>query len=149
MKETTVSPLALSAVVNEVWFLQLVVPNCRPLCCRCHSQTGVGPGSIYCAKFLLTWHCWCGQSAGASERDADHALAGFYLQSIVLNVEMKSDTSMNARFSLHRCELDDTRLGSDTGITKSVYVSYMQILICQYQTLYVTLFAVNGRKNKI
>ena len=61
------------------------------------------------------------QSAGESHREDSRALAMLQLQSIVLNAEMKSDTSMKARFSLHLCQLDDIRPGRDIGITRSVH----------------------------
>ena len=75
--------------------------------------------SIWCGWVPAAW--WrCGQTAGAGDRDDASALARFQLQSIVLAADVKSDTSMKARFSLHRCELDDIRPGRDAGITRSV-----------------------------
>jgi len=77
---------------------------------------------------LLTqrWR-WCGQSSVANQREDGDALASFQLQSIVLGAEMKSDKSLEARLSLHRCELQD-----DKRIARSVnpFVELLQTRLC-------------------
>ena len=76
--------------------------------------------STFAVEYSWARPCRCGQSAGTSDREPSRALASFQLQSIVLAVEMRSDTSMEAKFRLHRCLLDDIRPGRDAGITRSV-----------------------------
>ena len=98
------------------------------------------PGWNGLTQVYLKNGCWngvrvrvCGvvKSCGASQREDGRALARFQLESIVLDVDMKSDTSMKARFSLHRCELDDIRPGRENCITRSVTF----VLLLAHQSL--------------
>jgi len=58
------------------------------------------------------------KTTGTSTRNEKDSLGRFELQTIAVDGQMMSDTSMKASVILCKCVLDDTRPGREAGITK-------------------------------